>query len=220
LAAALSPQLTVEEAYLLARYLRTIDSSAFLAVGWVPRDGIDEKFPGGLEIHAEKCPNRRGVEEVLRHVTGEVSDWGAFLARLDTGDVDVAWITGGYQGSWVTPELIERLPLVENWIVQDCFESELWNGATIQLPAATFAEREGSFVNCTDRLQSFRWAIRPPQGVLPEGPLAWRLHGRSGLYNARSVLEELARESTFFASAAGGVPEHGVALKVTEVVSA
>jgi NADH-quinone oxidoreductase subunit G len=220
LAAVLSPQLTVEEAYLLARYLRSIDGSAFLAMGWVPRDGTDEKFPGGLVIHSEKCPNRRGVEEVLRHVTGEVHDWNAFLAHLDAGDVDAAWMTGGYPGSWVGPELTERLPRVETWIVQDCFESELWNGATVQLPAAAFAEREGSFVNGADRLQSFRWAVRPPQGVLPDGSLAWQLLGRTGLYNARQVLDELARENAFFASAAGGVPEHGVALKVTEVVGA
>jgi NADH-quinone oxidoreductase subunit G len=220
LAAVLSPHLTVEEAYLLAKYLRSIDANAFLAVGWVPRQGVDESFPGGFVIHAEKCPNRRGVEEVLRHVTGEVADWDAFLAHLDTGEVDVAWITGGYPEPWVGPELIERLPRAETWVVQDCFASEVWDAATVQLPAAAFAERDGSYVNSADRLQSFRWAIRPPQGVLPEGPLYWRLSGQSGLYNSRQVLDDLARQAVFFSAAAGGVPEHGVALKIPEVVSA
>jgi NADH-quinone oxidoreductase subunit G len=212
--------LTVEEAYLLAKHLRSIDASAFLAVGWVPRRGVDEQFPGGFVIHAEKCPNRRGVEEVLRHVTGEVLGWDAFLAHLDTGEVDVAWVTGGHPTPWVGPELVERLPRVETWIVQDCFASEAWNAATVQLPSAAFAEREGSFVNSADRLQSFRWAVRPPQGVLPEGPLAWRLLGRSGLYSARRVLEELASEAPFFSAAAGGVGEHGVALKVPATLMA
>ena len=65
LAVVISPFLTVEEAYLLAQLARKYDPQAVLALGPVPVDGKDEKFPSGFTIHAEKCPNRKGVEAVL-----------------------------------------------------------------------------------------------------------------------------------------------------------
>ena len=61
LAAVLSPHLTVEEAYLLAAYFRSIDPAAVLAVGPILTEGMDERFPNGFTIRAEKCPNRKGV---------------------------------------------------------------------------------------------------------------------------------------------------------------
>ena len=69
----LSPFLTVEEAYLLAKLLRSIDPQAVLALGPVPTAGEDQKFPGGFVISAEKCPNRRGVEEILAHFMHKVA---------------------------------------------------------------------------------------------------------------------------------------------------
>jgi NADH-quinone oxidoreductase subunit G len=102
-------------------------------------------------------------------------------------------------------------------IVQDCFASPLWERADYQLPGATFAEREGSYVNATDRLQSFGWAVRPPAGVMVEGRLYWQLLGRPGMYRAKEVLAEIAREITAFSAAAQGVAETGVDLKVNQL---
>jgi len=65
LAVAVSPQLTVEEAWTPLPVAKSIDPEAFLAVGFVPMGEKDEAFPGGSTIRAEKCPNRRGVEQVL-----------------------------------------------------------------------------------------------------------------------------------------------------------
>ena len=77
-AGVLSPFLTVEEAYLLARYLKGLSPANVLALGPVPTRGADQTFqpdqtkgrtgdtsfvvPRPFTIHAEKCPNRRGVE--------------------------------------------------------------------------------------------------------------------------------------------------------------
>src|SRR5262249_17498593 len=58
LAAVVSPNLTVEEAYLLCKLARKVDSDAVLALGPVPVVGEDISFPGKFTIHAEKCPNR------------------------------------------------------------------------------------------------------------------------------------------------------------------
>ena len=83
-----------------------------------------------------------------------------------------------------------------------------------------FGDEEAQLVNFADRLQSFRWSVRPPAGVMPEGALYWRLAGRQGLYNARSVLQEIAREIGYFGAAAGDIPDVGVDLKVNQLVGA
>lgn len=220
LGAVLSPHLTVEEAYLLAKYIRSLDATAAIAVGFIPVEGVDETFPTGFTIRAEKCPNRRGVEEVVRHFAGEVVRWEDFLAGLEGAPLDAVWITGGYKTDWTDQAVVDRLSGVSTRIVQDCFDSLAWQAATLQLPASTFAEREGSYVNAKNRLQSFRWAIRPPDGVLLESHLFWRLLGLPGMYNARHVLTELAREIPYFRGAADGVPEHGVELTIPQVVPA
>ncbi len=82
------------------------------------------------------------------------------------------------------------------------------------MPSAAFAERDGSYVNRHDHLQSISWAIRPPAGVRPEGSLFWELLGGSGLYNAPAVLAEVAKEILYFHVARGPIPELGVNLKV------
>lgn len=218
LAAVLSPHLTVEEAYLLVQYIRSFDDGAWLAMGPIPIQGEDESFPGGFTIRAEKCPNRRGVESVLAPLADPLLSWDEFLERLGSEQVDCVWLTGGYPRAWHDQRAVEALADTSTTIVQDVFASPLWDAATVRIPGAAFAERGGSYVNFADRLQSFRWAIRPPQGVMVEGNLYWRLLGRSGMYQARQVLEELARENSYFAAAAEPVPETGVDLKVNLVV--
>jgi NADH-quinone oxidoreductase subunit G len=215
LAAVLSPFLTVEEAYLLCKFIRTLDAEALLAMGPIPHCGEDQRFPKGFTILAEKCPNRRGVEAVLAHFTGRAATFDEFLGKLAGGKIRAAWIAGGYKADWIdaaTAEQFDRLALL---VVQDLFPSPLSQRASYVLPSAAFAEREGSYVNRADRLQTADWAIRPPSGVRPEGTLYWELLGRNGLYNARVVLDEIAREILYFSAVAGiVVPETGIDLKV------
>ncbi len=224
LAAVLSPFLTVEEAYLLGTYIRSLDPEAVLALGPIPRVGEDETFGGGFTIRAEKCPNRAGVSKIVARLGGEPLGWEEFLQRLDSEPFGGVWVTGGYPScspdspnercDWHDEAVAERFAGVGELIVQDLFASPLWNRATFQLPSAAFVEKEGSFVNANDHLQSFGWAIRPPAGVQPEGRVYWRLLGKSGMYNARQVLDEVARQISHFAAAIQPVPDVGVDLKV------
>jgi NADH-quinone oxidoreductase subunit G len=150
--------------------VRRLDARAVLAVGVVPVEGEDQTFPAGFTIRAEKCPNRRGIEEVVRHFMGSVPAWDEWLDTLVPAEqFDTVWITGGYPGSWHGDDVANRLGDVPTLIVQDCFESPLWRRATFRLPGATFAEREGSFVNFANRMQSFSWAVRAPAGVICTG---------------------------------------------------
>lgn len=212
LAAVLSPYLTVEEAYLLAAYIRAIDPHAVLALGPVPIEGEDQHFRSGFVIHAEKCPNRRGVEAVIRHFTGECLSFDEFLQRLPDEPIWGAWVTGGYPRPMFDERVTEKFQNVELLIVQDLFSTPIWDRATYQIPGAAFAERSGSYVNYAERLQSFVWAVRPPTGAWVEGQLYWRLLGRVGLWNAPKVLREIAQEIPYFAAAEHEMPATGVDL--------
>ena len=215
LAAVLSPHLTVEEAYLLAQWFRQVDPNAVLSLGPVPVVGNDEKFKNGFTIRAEKCPNRRGVEEVLKHFGGATTSFDDLAQQCESGTIATLWVTGGYPQEWIDSPTAARLAGAANLIVQDLFPSPLWERATLRLPGVSFAERAGSYVNFADRLQTADWAVRPPVGARVEGSVYWQLLGMNGLYTPRRVLEEVAATIPFFAAAQGGVPENGVALSAS-----
>ena len=210
----ISPHLTVEEAYLLIQFARSIDADAMLAVGPIPRAGEDEKFKNGFTIRAEKCPNRRGVEQLVLHFMARHVGFEDFLGAVEAGDVDTAWISGGYKGDWIDEATAARLDGLKCCVVQDLFESPLSRRADYLLAGAAFAEREGSYVNHTDRIQSFSWAVRPPSGVRTEGSVYWELNRRPGMMRARRVLDEISRGVAYFAAASGPVGPLGIDLKL------
>ena len=216
LAAVLSPFLTVEEAFLLAKLVRAADANARLILGPVPVVGEDKRFPNGFVISAEKCPNRHGVEEIIAHFEkGRVTRFDEFLPELDQGRIRGVWFSGGYKKeNWIDEATARRFEKLSLLIVQDLFPSALTERTTYVLPAAAFPERDGSYVNRNDHLQSVPWAIRPPQGVRPEGTLFWEMLGKPGLYRSRNVLNEVATEILYFQAAGRPVPETGVNLKV------
>jgi len=220
LAAVFSPFLSVEEAYLLARFMRGIDPEAVLAIGPIPRAGSDTSFPGGFVISGEKCPNRRGVEEVLAGYSGAAWRSGPLvsfeqlLGQLEAGRFGGVWVSGGYPTDWIDPPTASRFRGLRLLVVQDLFPSPLAEMATYALPGSALAERDGSYVNRHDHLQSVRAAVRPPGGVRPEGTLFWELLGRPGLYQASNVLREVAAEIRYFHVAGGSIPELGLNLKL------
>ena len=196
----LSPFLSLEEAYLLAKLLRSIDPQAVLAMGPVPTAGEDQKFPGGFMISAEKAPNRRGVEEILAYFMHKVLSLEDFVKEMGRSEFGGVWVSGGYKEPWVEESVAQRFEKIPLLIVQDLFPSPLSARATYELPAAAFAERDGSYMNRTERLQTSNLAVRPPWGVRAEGSLFWQMLGGApgtsgrGLYNSRAVLDDLSRE--------------------------
>jgi NADH-quinone oxidoreductase subunit G len=214
LTVAVSPMLTVEEAWMLCEVARSIDSNAFLALGYVPVAGDDETFPGGFTIRGEKCPNRKGVEEVLAAYGSGGKTWHDLLAHVAAGHADAAWITAGYPAAWIDDTAANSFAGLSCLVVQDLFDSPLTAHASWRLPATGFAERAGTWVNVAHHAQSFRQAIRPPAGVWPEGRLYWNMLGRRGLYDAAAIRRELAGRSAAFAAFGEDLPPTGVDLRV------
>jgi NADH-quinone oxidoreductase subunit G len=193
----LSPFLTVEEAYLYGAALKAISPDAKLVLGPVPVVGEDDRYPkdvkgGPVEptrfvIRAEKCPNRLGIESVLRHFEGkvtlssEVSTTGATV--FVGGYPDPSVLGSALAPSWAAPALL---------VVQDLFPSALTTAAKYVLPATAAYEKDGTYVNHAGLAQSFGRAVRPPTEVRSELQIAYDLLGRKGLAQAAAIRQELA----------------------------
>src|SRR5205823_14390301 len=140
--AVLSPFLTVEEAFLFAAYFAGLSPEVKLALGPVPVIGADDSYPKDVRgnpvepvrftIRAEKCPNRRGVEAVIRHFRGTVTPF------TDVGIPAALFFAGGYPD----PQSVEAA-LGKSWkapvalVVQDLFPTTLSESAGFVLPATS-----------------------------------------------------------------------------------
>ncbi len=200
-AAVLSPMMSCEEAWLLAGFIRSAAPQATLVLGRVPIEGEDKFFPKGFVIKAEKCPNRRGVEQIIAHFGGGKLSFDEFVSAAGAGKFTAAYVVGGYPKDWITEQQAQALSKIETLVVHDLFPSPLDAHAAVQISSASFAEREGSFVNCDGLLQPFERAITPLEGVKPDGQFLYELAGESGLFRAESVRASAAAELEMFAKA-------------------
>ncbi|MBL9002061.1 MAG: (2Fe-2S)-binding protein [Phycisphaerae bacterium] len=185
LALLVSPFLTCEEAYCLARLARRLDPQALLTVGPVPVVGRDKIYPIGaaesdpkaFKVYAEKAPNARGVRRVLAALVGEESvlDYPAFLRRLGLGtgtsDVGAVIATGNAPRDWTDGELLNALSGKRLTLI-DTLLSPLVDRADVVLPGATFAEKSGTFENARNMLQAFEQAIPVIEMAKSEGQIA------------------------------------------------
>ncbi len=193
----LSPFLTAEEAYLFAAALKGLAKDARLVLGPVPVVGEDDRYPKDVHgnpveptrftIRAEKCPNRGGVEAVLRHFEGRVTTFA------EDGSPGAMVFVGGYPNR----EMVEAA-LGPNWtapgllVAQDLFPSALTAAARYVLPATAAYEKDGTYVNHAGLAQTFGRAVRPPTEVRGELQVAFDLLGRRGLAQAAAIRKELA----------------------------
>jgi NADH-quinone oxidoreductase subunit G len=222
--AVLSPFMTVEEAYLLASYLKGLDKRVRLVLGLVPVMGSDDKYPKGpkgeppandnvkFTIRAEKCPNRLGVEAILQHFENEVVTVEQAVAKADA----TAWyFVGGSSQGWVTESIARGVGTPPLLIVQDIFPSPLSERADVVLPSASFAERDGTYVNHAGLAQSAHGAIRCPGDARADGRILMELTERKGLFNAMSLQKEIGKNiASLAALSSGELGEHGVMINV------
>jgi NADH-quinone oxidoreductase subunit G len=220
--AVLSPWLTTEEAYLAAKWLKGQSKQVKLALGLVPVVGQDDTYPKDRRgnpvqpvkfvIRAEKCPNRRGVEEVLKHFEGSVIPFAKAVEAAKRGEVKALMLTGGYpdKGTIELPELPADVMLA----VTEIFQGPVTANAKYVFPATAFSEKDGTWLNHASLAQAVKRACKPPLDTRLEGQLFMDLAGRPGLYNGATVRRELAGEVPYFAKLAGSVGELGIKLGV------
>jgi NADH-quinone oxidoreductase subunit G len=218
----LSPMLTCEEAYLLAKYLKSLNPDVRLALGRVPLVGEDDHYPktrNGTQaapkftIRAEKCSNRCGIEAILMGLERQVLTFDSVIAEMNSGAVKTVILTGGYPAPWLAANEIDALAQPELVVLVDILHSRATENADYVLPGAAWVEKDGSYLNHAGLLQMTERAVRAPGHARAEGRTFWELSGRPRMFNAAGVLRELACENPYFGPCAvGDVPEHGVFL--------
>lgn len=223
-AAVLSPWMTVEEAWMLARYLTSIDPKVVLSLGNVRTVGGDDHYPKDVKgrvvepvkftIRAEKCPNRRGVEAVLQHFTGDVTPFEEVLRLATEGKFKAVYLVGGDPEGWITELQAEAFSATDTVIVQDYLPSPVLKHATHVLASGTFAERDGVFVNHGGLAQLIRKSVRTPHDSRPDQRILWDLSERQGLFHGDTIRGEIAAALPVFSKLTEkSLKENGVMLK-------
>lgn len=220
-AAVFSPFMTMEEAWLLASYLKSQSLDITLAVGPVRIDGADDTYPKDVKgrpvepvkftVRSEKCPNRRGVEAVLRHFQSDFAAAGDVLGRAASGGLDAVVLVGGDPAGWITDSQAAGLEQVGLVVVLDSLATPASARANFVLAGGSFAERDGCVVNHSGLAQEIHRAVHGPDDARPDGRILWELAGRTGLFNASRVRKEIGEAIPALAAlAVGALGEYGV----------
>jgi len=196
--AVLSPMMACEEAWLLGKAIRSIDSQAVLVLGPVPTSGSDEVFKSAVTgkqtfvIKGEKVPNAAGIRRVIALLGGPTATFEELVAgkKPEVARLKGGWIVGLYGSNWVTKD---QPPVWKKGyrVVQDCLENSMAGAANVVLPTAAWAETEGCWENYQEKIQAFGAAIAPPSGVRRAGDVYMTMLGRRGVYNAAAIRGEM-----------------------------
>ena len=127
-------------------------------------------YPGYQRVDDDN--NRRKFEEI----------WGAPLSStpgLTATEMPAAILEGKVKGMWIMGEnpilsdpnsshVKKALEQLEILVVQDIFLTETAELADVVFPAASFAEKDGTFTNTERRVQRVRKAVQPPGNAMDD----------------------------------------------------
>ena len=190
-----------------------------LALGPVPVVGEDDTYPkdrarqadgsrSQFTIRAEKCPNRRGVEEVLRHFQGEVISLRRNAASGQRASDSSSLPDGRLSASTASRGIRdEQAAAAEASAAADraghCSSRRLTSPLELRAAGGSFAEKDGTFVNHAGLAQAIHWAVRPPGMLDTDGQVFLDLLERRGLMHAPTMRQELAARGAVLRAAGG-----------------
>jgi predicted molibdopterin-dependent oxidoreductase YjgC len=99
----------------------------------------------------------------------------------------------------------EALARLEFLVVEDIFLTETACLADVVLPAATFAEKSGSFTNTERRVQRVRKAVDPPGSARPDWEIIQELSNRLGYPGRYASSDEILEEINALTPIYGGI---------------
>ena len=175
-----STHLTNEDLFMFVKLLKVVIGTPHVA--FRPPDG---RAPGlelkedQLLLERDKSPNYEGALDM-----GLKPDYQGILEGIREGRIRALYIAGS--------DLVRKVPGVEQildnlelLIVQDLRVTETALNADAVLPAASYAEKDGTFTNSAGRVQRIRPAFKPVGEARPDWEvfllLARRLGGDLGI---------------------------------------
>ncbi len=101
--------------------------------------------------------------------------------------------------------IIEALEKTEFTVVQDIFFNDTAEYADVVLPAACFAEKEGTFTNTERRVQKIEKAVEPPGDSWPDWKIIAEISKRVGYDMDYDNVEEIMAEIAELTPIYGGI---------------
>ncbi|MBK1833351.1 molybdopterin-dependent oxidoreductase [Roseibacillus ishigakijimensis] len=155
-----SPRATNEELLLIKKIKEALGTEN---LALVERKGESD----GKLISADRNPNTTGAQLIL----GEklFANFDAVKEDIASGKIKAALVIGEdlTEHGFTTADLAK----LEHLVVLDILSNPTAGEADVVLPGASFAEKRGSMVNITGRLQRLNRAILPPGDASPDWEL-------------------------------------------------
>ncbi|MDY6984959.1 MAG: formate dehydrogenase subunit alpha [Candidatus Thermoplasmatota archaeon] len=153
--------------------------------------------------------------------------WGTKLSRTrglsieeiihgaEAGEIKALYVMGenpvlSDPNSERTIRALKNLALL---VVQDIFLTETAELADVVLPAACFAEKEGTFTNTERRVQKLRKAIEPPGEAKEDWRIICDLSSRMGYGMSYKNAEEIMQEIASLTPGYSGISYERIAIK-------
>lgn len=227
LALVLSPWLTLEEAWLAIGAVKAHCPEARLVQGPLRDTGFDDTYPKGPHgesppsehakfiIRGEKAPNRKGLELLIRYFQKDLLTWQQLLDFIHRGEIRHAYLFACDPLYHLSEQELRCLSNLNTLAVWTIFRNGFDAVAGWLIPATSFAEKNGTFVNANGLAQSVRPAISPYANIWPEARFFWELSGQTGLFHPASVRYDIARAIVELKTlACDDLGEYGVPLGV------
>jgi formate dehydrogenase alpha subunit len=136
------------------------------------------------------------------------------LERAATGELQALYVVGS-DPAFELPDrakILEALKKVKFLVVQDVFMSETAALADVVLPAATFAEKDGTFTNSERRVQRIRPVMKVRPGAKPDGEIISLISekmGRPMEWTPAVVMDKIAISTPIYAGITHDLLDHG-----------
>ncbi len=181
-----SGRMTNEEMWLTSQLARSLNVG-FIEI--VPRQGSGDN----VLLSEDRNPNTNGAK--LFGLTEQPgAKLPAIVEGIATGQVKALVCLGENPTEFglSTPQL-STLPA---FIVMDILQNQTTEFATALLPSCSFAEKRGSMINRTGRLQRLNRAVRPPGSARDDWEilrdLQQALSGSNGVYSIEDVFRQMS----------------------------
>jgi NADH-quinone oxidoreductase subunit G len=202
---------TVEELWLVKKLAVALKA---VQVGFLTLTrGQTQVFPGGFRIEADKTPNRAYAERLFG-AEAVAAGWMPAAQAVLRGEANALLVLNGIPDVPPPPELVDAAKKAEFVAVSDILKNPIGEFAHVILPAATWAEKDGTFMNVDGRLQRIRKAVEPPVTARPESEWIQEalvaLGERAGAVSAEGVFREAFPELDYGKVGAQGVKVNGV----------
>jgi len=192
-----SPQMANEELFRIRQIFQEHLKIENIAIQ-VPSEA--DVYSDDILITADKNPNSKGAGILFPASTGSE----AILKACAEGGIHFLYIFQHDLASGFDPQYVQdALAKVDCVVFQGSWNHSTASLASIQLPAAVYAERDGTFTNLQGRVQRFHAAVPPIGKSLPDLDILAKFAAELGMdlpaASTEQVFEEIGKDVEAFA---------------------